>query len=416
MNKESDKISLMLDFLSKNSRDERISFLLGQGKNLFYLIKSEELDGKSLLQYIVDQGSRMVRQKEELIDLAIKISKINQEGKLINKFKRGISSDEEIKTQLRSQPVQDLIKKYVEGFVNGGDEKNEKEFKDGMKSATGIDFDRWSYRALSDLRKGLLSVYATDNNECKEEVIASFKAGLPPSVGLRDSIDMISERFSWTRGKMFVMILISSLTNIFGVVFYGFDFYSDFMFSMEMRMEKKSDNNCSQLFLDFRENITQMNTFSEFRNFLATTKIQQDEGTKCENSKYFSEDKNQIFGLITMIHCFIPFLFIILVFCRMILKEDQKNYCGILREIPLPVITNFYSIYLAYKCHRARADKDFKEKIVPIEEKIKEHERSVVLALVIEAATEASFQFFIQTLYLMPTLVTDTSSIRLISN
>ena len=69
MNKDSDKISLMLDFLSKNCRDERVRSLLGQGKDLFYQIPCEELKKKSLLQYIDAQGSKMVRQKEELIDL-----------------------------------------------------------------------------------------------------------------------------------------------------------------------------------------------------------------------------------------------------------------------------------------------------------------------------------------------------------
>ena len=178
-------------------------------------------------------------------------------------------------------------------------------------------------------------------------------------------------------------------------------------------MEKKNDTNYHQLFSDFREdfNITQMKTCSEFTKF-ALNKTQQNEGTNCENSTSFTEYDNQRLGWITMIHCFIPFLFIILVFCRMVVKEKVRNYWG----IPLPVITNFYNIYLAYKLHRARAEKDFKKKIVPIEEKIKDHEKSVVLALVIEAATEASFQFFIQTLYLMPILVTDTSAIRLINH
>ena len=133
------------------------------------------------------------------------------------------------------------------------------------------------------------------------------------------------------------------------------------------------------------------------------------EAKQCKNDSVYSYET---LGLITMIHCFIPFLFIILMFCRMILKDNNNNYKKYWR-IPLPIITNFYKIYLAYKCHRARAGKDFKEKIVSIEEKIKEHEKSVVLALVIEAATEASFQFFIQTLYLMPKLVADTNSIRL---
>ena len=91
MNKESEKISLMLDFLFKNCRDKRIRSLLGRGKKFFYQIPCEELGRKSLLQYIDSQGNRMVRQKEELIDLAIKIQKIKQEAQLIEKFKRELA-------------------------------------------------------------------------------------------------------------------------------------------------------------------------------------------------------------------------------------------------------------------------------------------------------------------------------------
>ena len=120
MNKDSDKISLMLDFLSKNCRDERVRSLLGQGKDLFYQIPCEELKKKSLLQYIDAQGSKMVRQKEELIDLAIKIQKINLEEKLIKKLEGSIKywSWDMSSTQykLKCQAVQDLVKKYVEGL------------------------------------------------------------------------------------------------------------------------------------------------------------------------------------------------------------------------------------------------------------------------------------------------------------
>ena len=106
MNKESEKISLMLDFLFKNCRDVRIRSLFGRGKKLFYQIPCEELGRKSILQYIDSQGNRMVRQKEELIDLAIKIQQMNQEGKFIKKFKREIN-------KYKNDNVQEL--KYTSG-------------------------------------------------------------------------------------------------------------------------------------------------------------------------------------------------------------------------------------------------------------------------------------------------------------
>ena len=159
MNKDSGKISLMLDFLSKHSRDERVQLLLGRGKYVFYLIPCEEFgekEGKSLLEYIVAQGSRMMRQKEELIDLAIKMAKIKIEAEYIKQFKADVENsnkmNSKLKNELRSQPVQDIIKKYVEGLLNGD------EFQDQLKSATEIDLEVQPYSGyLSQLQAGLVA-------------------------------------------------------------------------------------------------------------------------------------------------------------------------------------------------------------------------------------------------------------------
>ena len=45
---------------------------------MFYNVKYKELDDKSLLQYINWENARMSRQREELIDLSVKIANLNQ--------------------------------------------------------------------------------------------------------------------------------------------------------------------------------------------------------------------------------------------------------------------------------------------------------------------------------------------------
>ena len=44
---------------------------------IFYLVKYAELDDKSLLEYIDSQNVRLSRQREELIDLSVKIANLN---------------------------------------------------------------------------------------------------------------------------------------------------------------------------------------------------------------------------------------------------------------------------------------------------------------------------------------------------
>ena len=113
MNKDPDKISKVLSFLTKmlekyekkDEKDgnekikEKFGEMFGRGnyKNIFYLVECPELDGKSLLWYINSQNVRLFRQREELIDLSVKIASLNNEGEkamdeVINNYKSGLAS------------------------------------------------------------------------------------------------------------------------------------------------------------------------------------------------------------------------------------------------------------------------------------------------------------------------------------
>ena len=117
MTKDPSKISNLLNFLSKmlvkigdkRKREERNKIreifgeMLGIGSKkkdqdkIFYLVKCPELDGKSLLWYINSQNVRLFRQREELIDLSVKIANLTHEGdsekamnEVINNYKSGL--------------------------------------------------------------------------------------------------------------------------------------------------------------------------------------------------------------------------------------------------------------------------------------------------------------------------------------
>ena len=94
MNKDPTRISSVLDFLSKqldkfedNKNNEEnykktkeilgIETTEGKEKIMFYLQPCEEFDGESLLEYIDSQNARLSRQKEDLIDLSVKIANLN---------------------------------------------------------------------------------------------------------------------------------------------------------------------------------------------------------------------------------------------------------------------------------------------------------------------------------------------------
>ena len=164
MSKNPEVISALLDFLSKKldttAGFEEIKELLGveteeegSRRRTFYLVKCPVLGGDSLLHYIVSQSGRLNRQREEMIDLSVKISN-------------------------RNNP--------------------------------------------SDKRKAM------------DEVISSFKSGLPSSVGLRDMISSVKERYPWTRSRRSLMVLVSLVACLLGIGFYVLDVVTDVYFSWEM--------------------------------------------------------------------------------------------------------------------------------------------------------------------------------------
>ena len=84
--------------------DEMKKMLIGgEGEDRFYLVKSDVLEGKSLLMYIVDNGPRMMKQREDLLHVLAKhVENVNSDGKpldqkqielrIINNLKLGLPS------------------------------------------------------------------------------------------------------------------------------------------------------------------------------------------------------------------------------------------------------------------------------------------------------------------------------------
>ena len=93
-----DKDIYIEDYYQKTKEILRIETSTGMGKIMFYNVKGDEFDGKSLLEYIDSQNVRLTRQREELIDLSIKIAKIDNEDteesmvEVITHFKSGLPS------------------------------------------------------------------------------------------------------------------------------------------------------------------------------------------------------------------------------------------------------------------------------------------------------------------------------------
>ena len=89
MTRDDGDISNLLAFIERNYTrdgetgevkiDQNLQKLVGEeGENRFYLVKIGILDNKSLLLFIVENGARMMKQREELLTLLAE--KIETEG------------------------------------------------------------------------------------------------------------------------------------------------------------------------------------------------------------------------------------------------------------------------------------------------------------------------------------------------
>ena len=104
-------------------------------------------------------------------------------------------------------------------------------------------------------------------------------------------------------------------------------------------------------------------------------------------------------AIIALIHCILPITLLFIVW----LSNSQFS----IKKIPFPPITRFVKFVLETKMYTVRAKPMFKEKVEKREVEISKHEDIINLSSSIEAATEASPQFFFQTVYLLPILISN---------
>merc|ERR1711894_461600 len=74
-----------------------------------------------------------------------------------------------------------------------------------------------------------------DGKDATYRIKRQVKKAVPSSVGLRDCLKSVSEKFPWSSSKMKFMTSLSCFIQvILGTTFYGLDVYTDIKFSGEM--------------------------------------------------------------------------------------------------------------------------------------------------------------------------------------
>ena len=269
-----------------------------------------------------------------------------------------------------------------------------------------------------------------------EEVINHYKAGLHSGEGLRDMIIMIQERFPWSSSKTYIKSFLSLLACVIGIGLYVLDIYTDVQFSLDMFngtnlisnetddfdfFLEKNDVNLSSLQSVHPECFDDIN--AAFREKFIKVDVLDDED-------YL------LTAWISVWHIIQPLVGAIFVFISInyrkvlqprgngdttdteeVIQESSSNglhralfalwsaFLTLCSVVPIPAFTNIYRFQLDIKSHIARSREDFKSRILKCEDQIRKHEAIVHLAIIIEASLEAYFQFWLQSNYKLPDIL-----------
>ena len=135
-----------------------------------------------------------------------------------------------------------------------------------------------------------------------------------------------------------------------------------------------------------------------------------------QTEKRFDDPEEWIIaGYVSLAHCVAPLLTMIIVWIDIIKKKDISFWSWeTFWILPLPVVTKLQKCIIDFKLYKNNIDRNKVEAGVLAKEYIdknKEYEKEqednqsiVNISVVIEAALESSFQFWFQTVYLMPTI------------
>ena len=252
----------------------------------------------------------------------------------------------------------------------------------------------------------------------KEEV----KSAVSSSIGLRDCLRSVEEKFPWSKEKTCFMKFLSFFKLVvIGSCFYGFDVYTDIRFSQDMfdqanRNFSQERKLCMKNFHDaYDEAFDGCKINFTPTSCMKSVRLVEKLGEECfENEQRFSDPSDwSIAGTVSYLHCGLPILLAILIWeIIQIGRECGASSCF---RLPLPFVTKVHKflcdieLFDNYSWPRRNDDsatkKEYEDKKKNILKRAASIENIVNLSLIIEASVESSFQFFFQTVFALPNIV-----------
>ena len=261
-------------------------------------------------------------------------------------------------------------------------------------------------------------------NEALEEykIIQKIKSMLPSSVGLRDSIRSVRDRFKWGLGMFWFMLVRSFILEvILGTSLYFLDIYTDLQFTFYLfgQSERNFTAEIEKCTPEFHTSFAMTKKSCESgANFDPNSCLELVRSLKLKADECFVSDMRfekssdwNIVGIISACHCALPFIVSIItwMFCSNWRLCNRRS----LLKFPLPFVTKMYQFHYTtklFKCYtkdrRGEEDRsNFELSRGKLMSKIRNYEAAVNFSVLIEAAIESSFQFWLQINFLISTVI-----------
>ena len=257
-----------------------------------------------------------------------------------------------------------------------------------------------------------------DSDESEYRVKEEIQSAVPSSVGLRKCLMSAEEKYPWSEVKLSKNIGLAAILLTFAVGFYLFDVYTDISFTYDMidnysknfteeriKCKPNFDGEFIQAVMDCQTN------FNSSLCSDATSLIKRIAQDCFENNDRFRKKPDEWFtvGVVSGLHVGISIVIGLILWFFVEFTREYEAYFIV--NLPIPIFTRLYKficdIHLYKNEHNRKniKEKEYQDKKKRIGDKISAYENVVNLSLIIESSVEASFQFFLQTTFILPTVV-----------
>ena len=372
INKEPSRISSVLDFLSKklekfeDLEDKRqdyfekkkdyertktnlgIEVMKEKQKMMFYNVPCKDLDDKSLLEFIDSQNVRLSRQREELIDLSVKIADLN------NRY-------ETVETDMKA--IDEVINHYKSGLPSGV----------GLRDMIKMIQDRYPWSSSKKIIMIFVSLVACILG------IGLFVLDLTSDVQFSNMMFNITieNKILENEDETFNTAFTRFLSKNYNLTFPSHE-NCGCLKDLETEFAERKNSTLENINYDDYETTGWISLYHCVQPFLAILIVflsMNCKGGKCSAPDEPEDLRNPWWWCCfsSVLCCCIPTL----------------AYIG--SVVPLPGLTNLYQFYLEVRSHHARSKSDFRDKIVSIEEEIRKHE---ALGKFLKSSENLFFEFY----------------------